>query len=172
MQVTGYCTPDRKGGTIYQRAHCTAQSLIANSNRSLTPVPLSIKVTGKYSFIYSSVSSQLSSTCLNASDPSNTFVTPPRIQNSNEYTKRKQLQSKDKQYCNAVEVCRKRNKSSAMKITITRTSTYCMIPTGHPEKQSDASILKRVTDEYNINLTTKIASMMAREERISMSPES
>ena len=30
MRVAGYCTPERKGGTIYQRVRRTAQSILAN----------------------------------------------------------------------------------------------------------------------------------------------
>ena len=86
MQVAGYCTPDRKGGTIYQRVRRTAQSLLAKGNATLAMVPPSIEVTGNY-LINSSVSSQSTTNRTLLSDSSNTFATPPRIQNSDENKK-------------------------------------------------------------------------------------
>ena len=46
MKVAGYCTPDRKCGTIYQRVRCTAQALVANGEKSSATVPPSIDATG------------------------------------------------------------------------------------------------------------------------------
>ena len=170
MRVAGYCTPERKGGTIYQRVRRTAQLLLANGVKEST-VPPSIDLTGNYNRISSSVSSQSNSTGVNLSDSSNTFTTPPRIRNSEEHMKRKRLRSKDKQHHDAMKIRRRKTETFAMKVATTRIGTSRMLPQGHPEKLSDNKIVKLVNGEYDTNIITKTASMMVREGRIGMSPK-
>ena len=130
MQVAGYCTPNRKGGTIYQRVRRTAQSLLVKINTTLATLPPLIEVTGNY-LINSSVPSQSTTNRTNLSDSSNTFATPPRIQNSNENRKRKRLQSKDKQHSDTVNICHQKNEVSAMKVATTRIATSRMLSKGY-----------------------------------------
>ena len=170
MRIAGYCTADRKGGTIYQRVRRTAQALIANAEKSSATVPPSINITGNYNCIKSSVSSQSSSVDVYASESSNAFSTPPRIRNREENTKRRRVGSKEKQHRDAMKIRRRKKETSAMKVATKRIATSRMLPHGHPEKLSDIKIVNLVNNEYKTTVVAKTASMMVRQGRIGMSP--